>query len=133
MIVSTEAVVFGFPASFSKELHQLGYYALFVHQVSYITTRPLQCEVQQRNFFKNLPGQQRNFLQYGAFEAGSTKETLVDVGFVWGFVLASFGDLLSTGLSVGTDTSKSPLASSCLGSALVNTAGISMDGVVDVS
>ena len=84
MIVPTEASFFGLPASFFKELHQLGYYALFVHQVSYITTRPLQCEVQQRNFFKNLPVQQRNFLQYGSFGAGSAKDT-----FSW--ILASFG------------------------------------------
>ena len=40
------------------------------------------------NFFNNLPVQQRNFLQYGAFGAGSTKDTVS-----WsGFVLASFGD-----------------------------------------
>ena len=83
--------VFGFPASFSKELHQLGYYALFVHQVSNITTRPLQCEVNQRNFFKDLPVQQRNFLQYGAGRVYKG-HFFVDFGFVWGFVLASFGD-----------------------------------------
>ena len=60
--------------------------------MSYITTRPLQCEVQQRNFFRNLPVQQRNFLQYGAFGAESLQRTPfrgfwlrlgLRFGFVW--------------------------------------------------
>lgn len=45
-------------------------------------TRPLQCEVQQRNFLKTLPVQQRNILQLqGIWGSGSTNDT----------ILASFG------------------------------------------
>ena len=62
LIVSTEASFLVFQLRFPGELY-------------YHRTRPLQCEVQQRNLLKSLPAQQRNFLQYGAFGAGSTKDT----------------------------------------------------------